>query len=1325
MTMKKKLFTIALALCMVLTMVPGGVSHSEVAWAANTNATSVTITTTADSNHVTLNNTTQHYQNGENGELGRTISDSTTANATFTPATAEGELATLELNGFDFRKGYIYASGNLKIILKGSNVIENNAETYISYEYDHGIKIDEGNLTIKGESGADGEKASLNITTARGNCIYAYKNSTSNGMAEISISNAEITLKNNGIFGTNTAVDLSEGGGMGIAVKGYNNDEVKAQLTISNSVIDVAATQYGIYCNSWNNNKTTTNGKITFENSAFNYTPVKISDSTTVANKPYNVKPETSYTHRNHCICGQVLDGTPTAVSGHEHDETAAEFQPWDYVTAYEKTKGWAKPQNAKSSLPIKKGYYYLTDDVSLSETWQPNPGVVLCLNGHNVYTVSDGNYEISLDRYGKEKMTTMAVINSGDTSSTGAEAAVTLTNCKEAGAITNQANISNLKGFYIKNNDKHPTFTMYGGTISGFTNSGIEIDSGVYSYFNMYGGTITGNAATKGGGVHVGFKGNFTLYGGTITRNTATENGGGVHGIFTLGGKATITENHLNAGSESTVNNVYLEQRGVYYINIIDSADSSSRIGVTTAKKLTKEEDEAITIAWIYPWGGTTLTDVSPFLDCFTSDSDSEHIKAIVKSKEIQLKYYAKPPQSSFAYSTTTVDKTYGNNAFTNATLATSGLKENPQITYSSSNPNIAAVDENTGEVTIVGAGTAVITATTSETTTYGPTTASYTVKVARKHITAPTAGTKVYEYNGQPQTYTLDNTGDAAYYTISNNTTQTNANEEGYTVKVSLNDKNNTEWVDETEESKKTADKDYKFKINRQTMDAPAADNPEFTYDGQTKTYTIAPSEKYTVTGNKQTNAGTYIVKVTPGSNYKWTGGSTEAKEYTFKINKAKVSKPTGLTQDSFEYRGSSITPDLTGFDSKTMKITDGGSAQNVGDYILKVSLKDSGNYEWKIEPENEVQFNWHITKANLTIKPKDITIQEGAALPATIELAYDGLKGGDDKSAVTGIFDASNFKLLLGDENAAELTDSKKAGEYIIRFKAEPTLTSVNYNLSFSDGKLTITKKPSSSAGGGYYTPSSAVTTSGSTSGKVTSSPTEVKRETKTDANGSSVTTATVTVSAANQREILRQAKANKSGEIVIKISQNDVKDAAKIALQLEKSFIEAVVTDTDAKLIIQTPDGERTFTQDELKKLAAEATDKIVTVDPAEAEQAQPADTLTPAQEKLVKGVENTNIDLRSQRTPGGNILLTWAKEKGYKVDYFEIYRSTKRSGGYGRKPFFRTPNGNWTKYLNTKNIKEGSTYYYKIRGVRIIDGKKYYTEYSTKAWRSVK
>lgn len=106
-------------------------------------------------------------------------------------------------------------------------------------------------------------------------------------------------------------------------------------------------------------------------------------------------------------------------------------------------------------------------------------------------------------------------------------------------------------------------------------------------------------------------------------------------------------------------------------------------------------------------------------------------------------------------------------------------------------------------------------------------------------------------------------------------------------------------------------------------------------------------------------------------------------------------------------------------------------------------------------------------------------------------------------------------------------------------------------------------------------------------------------------------------------------------------------------------------------------------------------------------------------------KLIKGVQNTTIVLKSKLTKDGKILLTWTKSKGYKVDKFEIYCSVKKNSGYGKKAFFTTKGGSRSQYPNTKKLKAGRIYYYKVRGVRIIDGKKYYTHWSNKVWRSVK
>lgn len=106
---------------------------------------------------------------------------------------------------------------------------------------------------------------------------------------------------------------------------------------------------------------------------------------------------------------------------------------------------------------------------------------------------------------------------------------------------------------------------------------------------------------------------------------------------------------------------------------------------------------------------------------------------------------------------------------------------------------------------------------------------------------------------------------------------------------------------------------------------------------------------------------------------------------------------------------------------------------------------------------------------------------------------------------------------------------------------------------------------------------------------------------------------------------------------------------------------------------------------------------------------------------PDYSKKIAGVEATTIKV-SSALGKGYIILDWKKSAGYKVDYFEIYRSTK-SGNYNTTPFFTTANGSKDTYKNTKSLKKGTRYYYRVRGVRTFDGKKYYTKWSNQAIRT--
>ena len=242
-----------------------------------------------------------------------------------------------------------------------------------------------------------------------------------------------------------------------------------------------------------------------------------------------------------------------------------------------------------------------------------------------------------------------------------------------------------------------------------------------------------------------------------------------------------------------------------------------------------------------------------------------------------------------------------------------------------------------------------------------------------------------------------------------------------------------------------------------------------------------------------------------------------------------------------------------------------------------------------------------------------------------------------------------------------------------------------------------------------GGGVVEEVKDVTTDTKTG--TTTAPTEVKVSEKTNADGTKEKVADVKVSADNQKEILKQAKEKKSNEIILVVSRKSVGDAEKADVTLDKSFIDSIVKDTNAKLTIKTPFGDKTYTQEELKAMSEAATGSTVTV-AIEKTAEEPTDDAAAKMEKAKSIVKDMKLVARSSKTAKKNIkavLKNDAKTKasiqelkdlGFTVKY-RFYRSTKKASSYKS-----TVTKKVASYTNTSG-KKGTKYFYKVQ-VRVYD-----------------
>ena len=214
-------------------------------------------------------------------------------------------------------------------------------------------------------------------------------------------------------------------------------------------------------------------------------------------------------------------------------------------------------------------GYYYLTKDVTIGNTWIPVDGVTLCLNGNSITATGKFN---------------AITIQDGRT--------FTLCDCKvgQTGKVTHGKDANNATftgcGVYVNG-----TFNMYGGSIAGNTvatkGGGVTVEGGT---FNMYGGTISGNNSVDGGGVYLNtamdagmkYKATFNMYGGTISDNTA-KYGGGVYvnsSTFTMTGSACIAHNKAMIGNSGNGGGVYVWTDANFDMNGGTISDNSGEYG-------------------------------------------------------------------------------------------------------------------------------------------------------------------------------------------------------------------------------------------------------------------------------------------------------------------------------------------------------------------------------------------------------------------------------------------------------------------------------------------------------------------------------------------------------------------------------------------------------------------------------------------------------------------------------------------------------------------------------------------------------------------------
>ena len=436
----------------------------------------------------------------------------------------------------------------------------------------------------------------------------------------------------------------------------------------------------------------------------------------------------------------------------------------------------------------------------------------------------------------------------------------------------------------------------------------------------------------------------------------------------------------------------------------------------------------------------------------------------------------------------------------------------------------------------------------------------------------------------------------------------------------------------------------------------------------DGGTIQYSLNGTD-WQVTVPVGTNAGTYTVQyqVIGDSNH----NNTKPASVSVTIDRQPVDVPKA-DATVFTYDGEKKTYTIAANDNYTIA---NAEQTNAGTYTVTVTLKDTNNFVWNDKTDAAKEFPFVIAPAKVTVTIKDKSAYVGS------KTAPDLSNPEKDKDyTISGLIGEDTLTGSVKLKYNPATPDLTKVNDMTQIVNNGSTLANSNYDVTYVDGKLTVTYRPSS---GGSSSGSSTVKTEttknddGSTTktetkkdgtvietttgkdGSVTK--TETKAETKPDGTKAETKSETVTNKDGSKVESETRTETKKDGTVTeSKTETITSKDGTKSETKSETKTDKNGVTSGTETTKTTTANGSTGMTVTTIEngesKTAAEAKVSSKAVEdakkngeavkaPVEVEATRNSDTAPTVKVELPKGAGETKVEIPvSNATPGTVAVL---------------------------------------------------------------------------------